>query len=196
MFILYIRKYVSNINIIDKCQSVLDEPLQDGDAFSVAEAYPSEADDSSALLSADDAAAENDVYQPEQNDEFQPQSDAVAAPAPVAPVVPVAHDAPIAPPKKHNKKKVAAAAPAAAAAAEESADEADDEFLPASVTKAGRPSAGGAGAPHTFFPMNFGSTSGGAIAVANSFSTGKGGAASHAVAYGSAAGPSKKRRNN
>ncbi|KAL7734567.1 hypothetical protein ACLKA6_010878 [Drosophila palustris] len=38
----------------------------------------------------------------------------------------------------------------------------------------------------TFFPINFGGTSGGAIAIANSFSTGEGGAAtSHAIAYGS-----------
>lgn len=49
---------------------------------------------------------------------------------------------------------------------------------------------------NTFFPMNFGRTSGGAIAIANSFSTGKGGtASSHATAYGSAAKQrSKKRR--
>lgn len=40
--------------------------------------------------------------------------------------------------------------------------------------------------PNTFFPIHFGNTSGGAIAVANSFSTGKGGmATSHATAYGS-----------
>jgi len=38
----------------------------------------------------------------------------------------------------------------------------------------------------TFFPVNFGGTSGGAIAIANSFSTGEGGSAtSHAIAYGS-----------
>ncbi|XP_017956819.1 uncharacterized protein LOC108651539 isoform X1 [Drosophila navojoa] len=38
----------------------------------------------------------------------------------------------------------------------------------------------------TFFPINFGGTSGGAIAIANSFSTGEGGSAtSHAIAYGS-----------
>lgn len=38
----------------------------------------------------------------------------------------------------------------------------------------------------TFFPINFGGTSGGAIAIANSFSTGEGGSAtSHATAYGS-----------
>lgn len=44
----------------------------------------------------------------------------------------------------------------------------------------------------TFFPMQFGSTSGGSIAVANSFSMGKGGAASHAIAYGGPGG--KKNR--
>lgn len=38
----------------------------------------------------------------------------------------------------------------------------------------------------SFFPINFGGTNGGAIAIANSFSTGEGGSASsHAVAYGS-----------
>lgn len=169
--------------------ALADEPLQpalqDGDAFSVAEAYPAEADDASAQVAAD-----------ESHDDAYPQADvgAYEAAAPVA----AQHDAPVAPPKKHssNKKKVvAAAAPApAASSAEDDDDDADDEFVPA-VTKAGRP--GGAAPaqfPQSFFPMNFGSTSGGAIAVANSFSTGKGGAASHAVAYGSAA--AKKRRND
>lgn len=189
-----------------------DEPIQptlnDGDAFSVAEAYPSEADDdSSALLSSanDDtaAAAENDVYQPEQNadeaaagaaDDYEPQSDAGVVPAPVAaPVAPaaVANDFPVAPPKKHNRnnKKKVTAAPAAGPAAQEAG----------TADKTQQGAAFGA-FPGTFFPMNFGSTSGGAIAVANSFSTGKGGAASHAVAYGSAgqksAVPVKRRRNN
>lgn len=37
----------------------------------------------------------------------------------------------------------------------------------------------------TFFPVDFGGATGGAIAIANSFSTGEGGAAtSHAIAYG------------
>lgn len=39
--------------------------------------------------------------------------------------------------------------------------------------------------PHAFFPMQFGNMRGGSVAVANAFSTGKGSAASHAVAYGS-----------
>lgn len=42
--------------------------------------------------------------------------------------------------------------------------------------------------PNTYFPINFGSTNGGAIAIANSYSTGKGGSAhSTATAYGSPA---------
>lgn len=45
--------------------------------------------------------------------------------------------------------------------------------------------------PYSFFPLHFGNTSGGAIAVANSFSTSKGGASSHAIAYGSP--PSKQK---
>lgn len=64
----------------------------------------------------------------------------------------------------------------------ESADEDDDEdgeeepsYVPAFAAKQ----------PHTFFPMQFGNMRGGAVAVANAFSTGKGTAASHAVAYGS-----------
>lgn len=52
-------------------------------------------------------------------------------------------------------------------------------------THARKQSAAAAGIPHTFFPMSFGSTAGGTVAVANSFSTGKGSSASHAVAYGS-----------
>lgn len=50
---------------------------------------------------------------------------------------------------------------------------------------------------NTLFPMNFGRTSGGAIAIANSFSTGKGGtASSHAIAYGSAAKQKSKKRRD
>lgn len=44
---------------------------------------------------------------------------------------------------------------------------------------------------NTYFPITFGSTNGGAIAIANAFSNGKGGtAASRATAYGN---PAKKR---
>jgi len=46
--------------------------------------------------------------------------------------------------------------------------------------------------PETYFPVNFGRTAGGAVAVANSYSAGKAGARSHAVAYGS---PLTRERN-
>lgn len=60
----------------------------------------------------------------------------------------------------------------------------DDDFVPvdAKVQQPGQ----GSWPLNNFFPIAFGSTSGGAIAIANSFSTGKGGtAASRATAYGS-----------
>lgn len=48
---------------------------------------------------------------------------------------------------------------------------------------------------NTYFPVSFGSTNGGAIAIANSYSTGKGGtASSRATAYGS--GTKSKKRSN
>ncbi|XP_032310644.1 transcriptional regulatory protein AlgP isoform X1 [Drosophila ananassae] len=49
----------------------------------------------------------------------------------------------------------------------------------------------------TFFPIDFGGTNGGAIAIANSFSTGEGGSAtSHAIAYGSPESASRRVRPN
>ncbi|XP_017019407.1 magnetosome-associated protein MamJ isoform X3 [Drosophila kikkawai] len=49
----------------------------------------------------------------------------------------------------------------------------------------------------TFFPIDFGGTNGGAIAIANSFSTGEGGSAtSHAIAYGSPDSASRRVRPN
>ncbi|XP_023300188.1 skin secretory protein xP2 isoform X2 [Lucilia cuprina] len=89
-------------------------------------------------------------------------------------------------------------------AASEEADEEEEEehvapVAPVTRRPARRPSAGkkpSKAAPAkkeqkplpvgTFFPINFGGTKGGAIAIANSFSTGEGGSAtSHAIAYGS-----------
>ncbi|EAT47647.1 AAEL001286-PA [Aedes aegypti] len=52
----------------------------------------------------------------------------------------------------------------------------------------GRRRADDSGASNAFFPINFGSANGGAIAIANSYSTGKGGSAtSTSIAYGSPA---------
>lgn len=157
------------------CLSLAEEekPLQDGDALSIAEAYP-DAEDTSALL-----AADNEIGQLDANEQYPVAPADPIVPAPVAPQ----QDAPV---KKNKKKVVAAPAPVEA--------EDDEEDYEPSVTKAGRPSA--AAQPWSYFPMHFGSTSGGAIAVANSFSTGKGGTAtSHATAYGSSAAIKKRRQN-
>ncbi|XP_065074108.1 uncharacterized protein LOC135698136 isoform X2 [Ochlerotatus camptorhynchus] len=64
----------------------------------------------------------------------------------------------------------------------DSAEE-DEQDTQVSRRGASRPAA-----PNAYFPINFGSASGGAIAIANSYSTGKGGSAtSTATAYGSPA---------
>lgn len=75
---------------------------------------------------------------------------------------------------------------------EDDDDEEDDTaFIPYN-TKSNR----GGNPINTFFPVHFGKTSGGAIAVANSFSTGKGGTAtSHATAYGSSKKSKSKNRD-
>lgn len=164
---------------IATCVNIEDEqPLQDGDSLSVAEAYPS-ADDSSALLAAD-VPLENEIQSDNSNEEY-PLVQADPAFVPVAPQ----QDSHVAPSKKNKKKKAPTPAPV-----EEEEEEDEDEIVP-SANK------GGKQWPNSFFPMNFGRTSGGAIAVANSFSTGKGGTAtSHATAYGSPAAAAKKRRND
>lgn len=64
--------------------------------------------------------------------------------------------------------------------AAEEADDEQDEHVPATKDNKHPTQAW----PHIYFPMKFGRTSGGSIAVANSFSTGKGNAVSHAIAYG------------
>lgn len=184
------------ITIDDEPNYVADPAqLDDGNTLSIAEAYPAAYDDQPSIA-ADEIPTENEVT---QNDE--------AAPAPAA--APQSDE----PPKKKGPKEyVPAAEPVSEDAAvspaeviapaqpqkkveldEAAADE--DDYAPA--FGGGSKSQRGQWPMHSFFPMNFGSTSGGAIAVANSFSTGKGGTAtSHATAYGSpaAAQKDKKRR--
>lgn len=51
----------------------------------------------------------------------------------------------------------------------------------------------GAGSPtYTFFPVTFGRTAGGTVAIANAYSTGKGAVRSHAIAYGTTSGSSRQ----
>lgn len=153
---------------------------EDG-AVSIAEAYPAEDEQ------------ETFADEPAQNDE-PVQADAPQADAPVAPVAPVADEVPLADP-------VPAAAPVAPVlpkrknkvTVELDTQDDEDQYV---APKKGRPAYGAASNPiNTFFPINFGNTQGGAIAVANAYSTGqKGGARSHAIAYGSPASAAKRQR--
>lgn len=164
-------------------------PVQDDDgAVSIAEAYPA-ADDH------EEEAADEPQHdaQPELLDAPVP-AEAAAADVPAAPAA-VA-------PKKKNKVTIELDT----AADDEEQEEVllEEELIPVYRKKAGRrPAYGGAAAApaapsnpiNTFFPISFGNTQGGAIAVANAYSTGqKGGARSHAIAYGSPASAAKKQK--
>lgn len=69
--------------------------------------------------------------------------------------------------------------------ADDDDDDDDEDFVPFATKPKKQNRNSPQYPPYTFFPLSFGSTSGGAIAVANAFSTGRGGARSHAIAYGS-----------
>lgn len=121
-----------------------DQPL-DGAVQSVAEAYP--------------APDKNDD---DQNEEEVEEEQAFVANRPVAADVPEdVPEAPVAPfvPNKNKKTPIQHD--------EEAEDDEEEEDLP--VRTRNRPQAGA-----TYFPVTFGSTNGGAIAIANSYSTGKG----------------------
>lgn len=45
---------------------------------------------------------------------------------------------------------------------------------------------------YTYFPLSFGRTIGGTVAIANAYSAGKGGVRSHAIAYGTSSGTSRQ----
>lgn len=171
---------------------------QNDEAVSIAEAYPAAA--------ADDEQDEVAADEPQHDEQPEFLDAPVADEAPLAdpsPFVPVAA-APV--PKKKNKVTI------------ELDTQADDDEVAVledevpvyrkpqrPAARPSRPAYGRAPAPpsnpiHTYFPINFGNTNGGAIAVANAYSTGqKGGARSHAIAYGSpatAAAKKQKRRQS
>lgn len=96
--------------------------------------------------------------------------------APLISEDPAEFDAPSAAIEEFAPEPVAAD-PTEVSAPEETGDE-------EAVVPAAKGSKRPAPQPHVYFPMSFGRTSGGSIAVANSYSTGKGNAVSHAVSYG------------
>uniref|UniRef100_A0A182N9K3 Transmembrane protein n=1 Tax=Anopheles dirus TaxID=7168 RepID=A0A182N9K3_9DIPT len=146
---------------------------------SFADAYPAEALPENELPEADDGGQ----LEPEANDgagelDFPAEEPLEDVPAPLVP------------PSASDKRKKKVTVQLDSASDEDEQDEQEVSF----GTRRGsgsRPSAPAG----PMFPVTFGSTSGGAIAIANSYSTGKGGSAtSHATAYGSPASTPEERR--
>uniref|UniRef100_A0A182QJU8 DUF4794 domain-containing protein n=1 Tax=Anopheles farauti TaxID=69004 RepID=A0A182QJU8_9DIPT len=99
--------------------------------------------------------------------------------------------APVAPVSSTDKRKKKVTVQLDSASGEDEQDEQEVSYGTRRGS-ASRPSSSSAG---PMFPVTFGSTNGGAIAIANSYSTGKGGSAtSHATAYGSPASVPEERR--
>lgn len=144
---------------------------------SVAEAYPEGEPEllHDADIPDDEPQADLPVADTE-HDEDVPSYD-----APVQDNTPVMMDKPIAAPAKPKAKKTTVQVSLDDHQNDDMDD--DDDYMPARR--------GGSSAMNTYFPIRFGNTNGGAIAIANAFSNGKGGtAASRATAYGN---PTKKR---
>ncbi|XP_065074074.1 uncharacterized protein LOC135698122 [Ochlerotatus camptorhynchus] len=144
-------------------------PNQDSNVQSVAEAYPEEQfplED----VPQDEQFPLEDVpqYDVPAVHEVEPEEPIADEPVAAAPAVPAVI------PDKKKKKKVTV---------QLDSDEEEEQDSQVSRRGASRPAT-----PSAYFPINFGSTSGGAIAIANSYSTGKGGSAvSSSTAYESPA---------
>uniref|UniRef100_A0A6E8VNS6 DUF4774 domain-containing protein n=1 Tax=Anopheles coluzzii TaxID=1518534 RepID=A0A6E8VNS6_ANOCL len=168
--------------------TILKDPAVEGypSVQSFADAYPADAlpeneiplsDDGGQLEQDGNAGGELDFAL----DNEEPLEDVPAVAA--APLVPTTTD--------KRKKKVTVQLDSASAE-DDQEDEEQVSFGTRRGGSAGRPAGGSAG---PMFPVTFGSTNGGAIAIANSYSTGKGGSAtSHATAYGSPASVPEERR--
>lgn len=179
------------------------ETYDDSDDVSAfAEAYPAEP------AANDEAVVQR---QEAQTNEVLPQSDSIPVvedPEPqdalpisgetiqADPVVPAVPLAPL-PPNKPNKVHVELDTSAVA-----ESDEADDEdqllpvLPPKKVGKNNNIGGQGQIPPYSFFPNIFSDASGATIAVANAYSNGKGGARSHAIAYGSRGSPKSGQSKN
>lgn len=168
----------------------------DGSVHALAEAYPhypqSGAHAANDETQANGVVPQNDDVQIAEQPEIHNQN-TVKFEEPILEIVTTEEPAlfpttvqPLAFPTKKKKKVTVALSPVPEAKNTREEDEEDDEVPFFYKPQKANPSQ----TPYSFFPLNFGDTSGGAIAVANAFSTGKGGASSHAIAYGS---PSSKK---
>lgn len=190
----------NKVHLHDASASEQHDTYDDSDDVSAfAEAYPAEP-------VANDEAADQHQRQEEQTNEVLPQQDAIpvvensepedALPVQADPAVPVVPLAPL-PPTKPSKVHVEL--DTSAAPESDEVDEENDPFVPVlPPKKTGKNNGQGVQVPpYSFFPNIFSDASGATIAVANAYSNGKGGARSHAIAYGSRGpakrGPNKKR---
>lgn len=142
-----------------------------GNAISIAEAYPEEEDS--------------------QDTELHHENEVIFEPNPTISYEPLPQKENIAP-TETPAKPIVAQPPKINVEIESNEDE--DDIVPVNTKVQQQPNP--ASWPlNNFFPISFGSTSGGAIAIANSFSTGKGGtAASRATAYGSSSSKQKLKK--
>ncbi|XP_050093974.1 uncharacterized protein LOC126576711, partial [Anopheles aquasalis] len=174
------------------CQPADQVPVEAPAIQSFAEAYPAEASPENDIPFGDESDLLGDVEAsaldtPTSNDDAL--FDLPVVPAAVAPV----------PDKRKKKVTTTVQLDSASGEEEQDDDEADEGQTAVSFgTRRGSSSSSNSRpASGPMFPVTFGSTNGGAIAIANSYSTGKGGSAtSHATAYGSpAAIPEERRRS-
>lgn len=172
-----------------------DDNGEDVSAF--AEAYPAE-------------PPANDEFvvqrQEEQTNEVLPQNDAIplvenSEPEDALPVGgenvqndPAVPIVPLAPLPTTKPNKVHVELDTSVVAESEENDDANDQFVPLLPPKVHGKNNGRAPQvpPYSFFPNIFSDASGATIAVANAFSNGKGGARSHATAYGGSRGAHKR----
>lgn len=179
----------------------LQNAANDGNVEAIAEAYPEDSPAQDPVLY--DSEQQTNSNKPNIND-FIPSN--------VAPVLEnddravVIQEEPVAPttlastttttaattaipvvPKK--KVHIALDIPDASTSDDDEHDDIDD--YPTRPQKPNRPNKGQS-PTYTYFPLNFGRTAGGTVAIANAYSTGKGAVRSHAIAYGTSSGLSRQ----
>lgn len=150
----------------------------DGDVQAIAEAYPEEPQ----ITTVDETIHQRQEEIGPQVNEVIPLND------PQVPLAPLPEEAPAAisttttvAPKK--KVHVTVDIPDASVANKESDDDddedSDDDYAPPKPYKPSKNDRAPQPPVYTYFPINFGKTSGGTIAIANAYNTGKGAVRSH-----------------
>lgn len=165
----------------------------DGNVEAIAEAYPEDSPAQDTVLY--DSEQQNqpnlneviplNVAPVSENDDkavvIQEEPIAATTLAPTTTAVPAV-------PKK--KVHIALDIPDASTSDDDEHDNVEDDY-PARPQKPNRQNKGQS-PTYTYFPLTFGRTAGGTVAIANAYSTGKGAVRSHAIAYGTSNGSSRQ----